>query len=51
MLIISVRDNENFRWKGKAKDNKKTSKYRKEQGITEAIVKRWELNDFVVHLS
>ena len=51
MLITSVRDNENFRWKGKTKDNKKTNKHRKEQGITEAIVKRWELNDFVVHLS
>ena len=51
MLITSVRDNENFRWKGKTKDNKKTNKHRKEQGITKAIVKRWELNDFVVHLS
>ena len=30
---------------------KKTNKYRKEQGRTGAIVKKWELNDFVVHLS
>ena len=30
---------------------KKTNKDRKEQGGAEAIVKVWELNDFVVHLS
>ena len=29
----------------------KTSKDRKEQGGTEAIVKGWELNGFVAHLS
>ena len=29
----------------------KTNKDRKEQGGTETIVKGWELNDFVVHLS
>ena len=50
MSIISVRDNENSTWKKNAKNNKKTSKDRKEQGRTEAIVKEWELNDFVVHL-
>ena len=30
---------------------KQTNKDRKEQGRREAIVKGWELNDFVVHLS
>ena len=55
MLIISVRGNENNRWRRIAKKNKQTNKQtnkeRKEQGRTEAIVKKWELNDFVVHLS
>ena len=51
MLIISIRDNENSRWKRNTKKNKNTKKDRKEQGGTEAIVKGWELNDFVVHLS
>ena len=37
MLIISVRNNENNRRKRNTK--KKPSKYRKEQGETEAIVK------------
>ena len=37
MSIISVRDNENNRWKRNAK--KKTNKDRKEQGGTEAITK------------
>ena len=32
------------------KATEKTNKDRKEQGGTEAIVKGWELNDFVVHL-
>ena len=31
--------------------NMQTNKDRKERGGTEAIVKWWELNDFVVHLS
>ena len=45
------RDNENNRWKRNAKSNKrKTKKDRKEQAA-EAIVKGWEVNDFVVHLS
>ena len=43
MPIISVRDNENSRWKRNAKN-----KGRKEQGWT---VKGWDLNDFVVQLS
>ena len=34
--------------KTKTKQNKKD---RKEQGVIEAIMKGWELNDFVVHLS
>ena len=50
MLTINVIDNENNRWKRKAKKKKK-DKDRKEQGSTEAAVKGWELNDFVVHLS
>ena len=45
MLKISVRDRENDKWKRNIK--KKKHKDRKEQGSTEAIVKKWELNDFV----
>ena len=46
MPIISVRDNENSRWKRNAKTKTKktkqhTNKDRKEQGGTEAIVKGW----------
>ena len=33
------------------RETKTKNKNRKEQGWTEAIVKGWELNDFVVHLS
>ena len=51
MLIISVRDNENNRWKIIAKKRNKANKDRQEQGGTEAIMKGWELNDFFVHLS
>ena len=56
MPIISVRDNENSRWKRNAKSNNNNNndnknKDIKEQGGTEAIVKGSELNDFVVHLS
>ena len=52
MSVISVRDNENNRWKRKAKKaNKQTNKDRQEQGETEAILKGWELNDFAVYLS
>ena len=51
MLIISVRDNENNRWKKNAKIKQKTNKDRKRQRGAEAIVKGWELNDSVVHLS
>ena len=49
MPIISVRDNENNRWKRNAKINR--DKGGRTGGGTEAIVKGWELNDFVVHLS
>ena len=48
MSIISARDNENNRWK---RNSTKENKARKEQGGTEAMMKGWELNDFVVHLS
>ena len=56
MLIISVRDNKNdiLKRKVKAKNkqtNKKKNKARKEQELTEVILKGWELSDFVVHLS
>ena len=54
MLIISVPVNENNRWKrnAKAKKNKQQQKKdRKEQEGTKAIVKGWELKNFVVHLS
>ena len=58
MPIISVRDNENNRWNRnaqKTKQNKakqkKTNKDRKGQGVTETIMKGWELNNFVAHLS
>ena len=37
--------------KRKKQNKKQTNKDRKEQGRTEAIVKEWELNDLVVHLS
>ena len=51
MLIISVRDDENKRWKRNAKKNKQVNKDEKEGEGTEAIVKGWQLNEFVVHLS
>ena len=50
MLIISVRGNENSRWKRNAKTTikktKQTDKDRKEEAGTGSIVKEWELNDF-----
>ena len=48
MPIISVRDNENNRWKRNAKTNKQRQK--RTRG-PEVIVKEWELNDFGLHLS
>ena len=46
MLIISVRDNENIRWKREAKKQKERRK-----GVAQVTVKVWELNGFVAHLS
>ena len=43
MQIISVRDNENNRWKRNAKTKQK-KKDRKKQGATEAVLKGWELS-------
>ena len=48
MLIISARDNENKGWKRNATKKKKTER---SKGVTQAIVKVWDLNDFVVPLS
>ena len=42
-------DNEINRWKINAKT--KPKKKNKERGGTEAILKGWGLNDFVVHLA
>ena len=59
MPIISVRDNESNSWKRNAKkkqqqqqQQKEANKQRqkREKGI-EPIVKEWEINDFLVHLS
>ena len=51
MPRISVRDNGSSRWKKTTKNNTQKSTDRKEHGGTEATVKGWELNYFVVHLS
>ena len=48
MLIISAIDNEKNRWMRNAK--KKKEKEKKKVAI-QAVVKGWELNDFVVRLS
>ena len=48
MPIISVRDNENNRWKRNAEEKKQRQK--RTRG-TKARVKGWQLNDFVVRLS
>ena len=47
MKIIDERETQ----KKQQQQQQKTNKDRKEQGETEAIVKGWELHDFVVHLS
>ena len=57
MPINSIRDNENNRWNKNAKkrpeqqknkqSRKRTRRGEGERG-TETVVKRWELNDFVV---
>ena len=48
MKIIDERETQK---KEQQQQQQKTNKDRKEQGETEAIVKGWELHDFVVHLS
>ena len=48
-MLMSVRGNENNKWKRNAKKTK--TEINKREGVTEAIVKGWELNDFVVRLS
>ena len=52
MRIISVRDNENNRWKRDVKKNEKKqqTKTEKKKG-DRTYSEKWELNDFVVHLS
>ena len=49
MPIIRVYDNEKNRWQRNPKTKK--NKARKKQGGTEAIVKKWELNDFFEYSS
>ena len=51
MPIISVKDKKNNRWKRNANKKNKKWKKKKKQGGTEAIAKRWEINDFVERLS
>ena len=60
MPVISVRDNENNKWKRNAKKQKTTEKQNKNKKRktkternkgAEAIVKGWELNSFVLRLS
>ena len=53
MPLISVRDNENNRGNRNAKKKQQQKKQRKTEKNKggKAIVKGWELNDFVVHLS
>ena len=41
----------NYKQQQQQQQQQKTNKDRKEQGVTEPIVKGSELNDFVVHLS
>ena len=49
MLIITVKDNKNDQWKGITKLKQKQQQQRTRG--TEAIVKGWEINDFVERLS
>ena len=58
MPIISIRDNENNRWKRNAKTKTKKQQKKPKQtktennkGATKAVVKGGEVNDFVVDLS
>ena len=50
MKIIHERVRQKQNEKRKTKQSK-TNEDKKEQGGAQAIVKGWELNDFVVHLS
>ena len=47
-MIISVRDNENNRWKRNPQEKRKKKKNRTRG--TEAVAKGWEINDFAEHL-
>ena len=51
MPIISVRDNGNHRGNGNANKTQKNLDRHKRTSKTKPILKEWELNDFVVHLS
>ena len=48
MPIISVKDNENNRWK---RNSHRRAKTEKNKGVTKAIMKAWELNDSAVQLT
>ena len=48
MPIVSVRGNENKRWKRNAKKKKKKETKREKNKGADALVKGWELNDFFV---
>ena len=50
MPIISAKNNENSRWIGEVQIKKKRQWQKRRKG-TQAILKWWELNDFVVRLS
>ena len=47
LLIINVRDNQNNRWKWKARQKKKTERCK---GVAQVIVKVWKLNGFVARV-
>ena len=58
MSINSIKDNENNRWNGNSKKQPQQHKNKQSRkttraggGVSETIVKGWELNHFVVHLS
>ena len=51
MPIISVRNNENNRWKRNAEKKKREKKKQKKTSGTDAIAKGWEIKDFVELLS
>ena len=51
MPMISVRDNENNRWKRNANYPPPSPKKHKRTRGTKAILKGWVINDFVVRLT